>query len=261
MALSRGLLRLLAVTCCVTIANVYYAQPLLNTIARDLGVSQSAAGIVVAATQLGFAVGLVLVVPLGDIVPRRPLTAALLAIDAAALMVSAAAPGLRVLAAVAVLVGLTSVVVHMIIPYAATLARDRERAGVIGTRMGAVLVGVLLSQAFAGMVAFAGGWRAVYAVAAGLMAVMAVVVGRALPAHEREVGQEDYAAQMRAVLRLALSEPAAWTWPTGPATPISPSPLTTWTCPRRWYRTPRPGSGRLFSGRTATKTAARHHGR
>jgi len=207
MVLSRGLLRLLALTCCVTIANIYYAQPLLDTIARDLRVSQSAAGIVVAATQLGFAVGLVFVVPLGDIVPRRPLIAALLAVDAAALAASAAAPGLRALAAVAVLVGLSSVVVQMIIPYAATLARDQERAGAIGTLMGAVLVGVLLSRAFAGIVAGAGGWRAVYAVAAGLMAVMAMVVGRALPAHEREVGQ-GYAVQMRAVLRLALSEPA-----------------------------------------------------
>ncbi len=207
MVLSRGLLRLLALTCCVTIANVYYAQPLLNTIARDLGVSQSAAGIVVAATQLGFAVGLVFVVPLGDIVPRRPLVAVLLAIDAAALAASSAAPGLRDLAAAAVLVGLTSAVVQMIIPYAATLARDRERAGVIGTLMGAVLVGVLLSRVIAGIVAGAGGWRTVYAVAAGLMAVMAIVVGRALPAREREV-RRGYAAQLHAVLRLALSEPA-----------------------------------------------------
>src|SRR5258708_37227585 len=93
-ALSRGLLRLLALTCCVTIANVYYAQPLLNTISHGLGVSQSAAGIVVVARQLGFAAGLGFVVPLGDILPRRPVITAQLAIDAASLDASAAAPGL-----------------------------------------------------------------------------------------------------------------------------------------------------------------------
>ncbi len=206
-ALSRGLLRLLALTCCVTIANVYYAQPLLNTIAHGLGVSQSAAGIVVVATQLGFAAGLVFVVPLGDILPRRPVITALLAIDAAALAASAAAPGLDLLAALAIVVGITSVVVQMVIPYAATLARDQERAGAIGTLMGAVLLGVLLSRAFAGIVASANGWRGVYAVAAVLMAVMAIVAGRALPAQGTEISI-GFAAQMRAVLRLALDQPA-----------------------------------------------------
>ncbi len=207
MTLTRSLLRLLALTCCVTIANVYYAQPLLNAIARGMNASQSAAGVVVAATQLGFAVGLVFVVPMGDIVARRPLTATLLAIDAAALAACAAAPGLLVLAAVASVVGLTSVVVQMLIPYAATLAADQERARAIGTLMGAVLLGVLLSRVFAGIVASAGGWRGVYATAAGLMTVMAVVVGVALPAHGREV-RTGYAAQMRAVVRLALTEPS-----------------------------------------------------
>jgi predicted MFS family arabinose efflux permease len=206
-ALSPGLLRLLALTCCVTIANVYYAQPLLNTIAHGLGVGQSAAGIVVVATQLGFAAGLVFVVPLGDILPRRPVITALLAIDAAALAASAAAPGLDVLAALAIVVGITSVVVQMVIPYAATLARDEERAGAIGTLMGAVLLGVLLSRAFAGIVASANGWRGVYAVAAVLMAVMAIVVGRLLPAQGTEISI-GFAAQMRAVLRLALGQPA-----------------------------------------------------
>src|SRR5258708_36373901 len=101
-ALSRGLLRLLALTCCVTIANVYYAQPLLNTIAHGLGVSQSAAGIVVVATQLGVAARLVFVVALRDSLPPRPGLTAALAIAAAALAARGAAPGLHRLAALAV---------------------------------------------------------------------------------------------------------------------------------------------------------------
>jgi predicted MFS family arabinose efflux permease len=94
----------------------------------------------------------------------------------------------------------------MLIPYAATLAREEERAHTIATLMGAVLLGILGSRTFAGVVASIAGWRGVYAVAAGLMAVMTLVAGRVLPAGDREVGI-GYFAQMRAVGRLALSEP------------------------------------------------------
>ena len=203
---SRGLVRLLALTCGVTVANIYYAQPMLHTIALGLGTSQSAAGLVVAGTQAGFAVGLLLVVPLGDIVPRRPLLAALLVVDAAALAACAAAPTLQVLAAEGVLVGMSTVVVQMLIPYAATMASPGERARTIGMLMGGLLLGVLLSRTFAGLVAAAAGWRGVYAVAAGLMAVMALVLSRVLPRGGREVGI-GYLTQMREVARLALRQP------------------------------------------------------
>jgi predicted MFS family arabinose efflux permease len=206
MALSRGLTRLLAVTCGVTIANVYLAQPLLHTIATGLGTSQSTAGLIVTFTQLGYAAGLLLVVPLGDIVARRPLLTTLLAVDAVALAASAAAPRLGVLGALAVLVGVSSVVVQMLIPYAATLARDEERAATIGTLMSALLLGILLSRTFSGVVAGVLGWRGVYAVAASLMTVTALVMSRVLPATGREVGI-GFGAQMRAVVRLAASAP------------------------------------------------------
>lgn len=206
MASSGVPVRLLALTCGITIANVYYAQPLLHTIARDLGTGQSVAGILVTATQVGFAAGLVLVVPLGDIVARRPLITILLAADAVVLAATAVAPELQVLSVLAVLVGACSVVAQMMIPYAATLACPEERARTIGTLMGAVLLGVLLSRTFAGIIADFAGWRAVYGLAAGLMTVMAVVMYRVLPAGGREV-DVGYLAQMRAVLRLARSEP------------------------------------------------------
>jgi predicted MFS family arabinose efflux permease len=94
----------------------------------------------------------------------------------------------------------------MVIPFAATLAGDQDRAGTIGTLMGAVLLGILLSRTFAGLVATGVGWRGVYAVAAGVMTVMAVVMNRRLPAGGREI-HAGYATQLRAVARLALSEP------------------------------------------------------
>lgn len=206
MGLSRGLLRLLAVACGVTVANLYYAQPLLHTISRDLGASQSAAGLVVTGTQAGFAAGLVFAVPLSDIVPRRRLFVSLLMLDAAALAACAAAPGLGVLSALAVLIGLASVVVQMIVPYGATLASDERRAATIGTLLGAILLGVLISRTFAGLVASLTGWRGVYSVAAGLMIILAVVLGRVLPHDDREISA-GYLGQMRAVVRLARSEP------------------------------------------------------
>lgn len=206
MRTSRGLVRLLALTCGVTVANIYYAQPLLVTIAKSLAIGQSAAGLVVTANQVGFAAGLVFVVPLGDIVARRPLFTTLLATCAVALAGTAAAPGFGVLAGLAVVVGVTSVVVQMVIPYGATLARDEERAGVIGTLLGSLLIGILLSRTFAGVIASVAGWRGVYGVAAGLMAVMAVVLSRVLPAGTREV-RIGVGAQMRAVLALAAREP------------------------------------------------------
>ncbi|MEO3876216.1 MFS transporter [Nonomuraea sp. B12E4] len=206
MALERALVRLLELTCGITIANVYYAQPLLPTIARELGIGPSAAGMLITVTQVGFACGLVFVVPLGDIIARRPLITTLLAIDAVALAVSAAASGPQVLGAAAILVGASSVVAQMVIPYAATLARPEHRGRTVATLMGALLLGVLLSRTFAGLVAEVSGWRWVYGVAAGVMAVMAATMYRMLPAGGREVDL-GYAAQMRAVLRLARGEP------------------------------------------------------
>jgi predicted MFS family arabinose efflux permease len=204
--LSRGLTRLLALTCGVTVANIYYAQPMLHTITRSLGASQSAGGYVVATTQFGFAAGLLFVVPLGDILARRPLLTAMLGVDAVALAACAAAPSLQVLGGLAALVGLSSVAVQMLIPYAATLAQPEERARTIGALMGGLLLGVLLSRTFAGVVASAVGWRGVYAIVAGVMVVMTFVLNRVLPPGGREVGI-GYGAQMRGVLRLALSQP------------------------------------------------------
>jgi predicted MFS family arabinose efflux permease len=206
MTLSRGLVRLLAVGCCVTIANIYYAQPLVHAIAHSFGASPSAAGWVVTVTQAGYAAGLLLIVPLGDITARRPLFTALLVADAAALAACAAAPALPVLTALAAVVGMTTVVVQMIIPFAATLASDSERARVIGTLMGALLLGVLASRTFAGLVASAVGWRGVYAAAAVAMTAMALAMRWKMPPGGREVGVS-YAAQLRSAARLAASEP------------------------------------------------------
>lgn len=160
----------------------------------------------VTATQGGFAAGLVLVVPLADITARRTLFTVLLLGDAAALTAMAVAPSLPVLAAAAVPVGLATVVVQMIIPFAATLASDAERGHVISTVMGGLLLGVLLSRTTAGLVASVAGWRGVYALAAALTLGVTAVLWRVLPRADREVGA-GYFAQLRAVALLARRSP------------------------------------------------------
>jgi predicted MFS family arabinose efflux permease len=206
--LPRGLVRLMAVTCAVTVANLYYAQPLLASIGADLRVSQGSASLLVTVGQLGYAAGLLFIVPAGDIVRRRPLLTGLLALCAVTLAGAALAPDLAVLAAAVALCCVTSVVVQMLVPYAATLASDNERSRVIGTLMGGLLIGILLSRTFAGVVAAAfGGWRTVYAVGAVFMAVTAVTLRRALPDHGRQL-EITYRQQLRGVLGVARAEPA-----------------------------------------------------
>jgi predicted MFS family arabinose efflux permease len=204
--LTRGLARLLAFACGATVANLYYAQPLLHTIANGLHASQASAALLVTITQIAYAAGLLFVVPLGDIVRRRPLFAGLLAADTAAIAASAAAPSLRLLGALAVIIGLTSVVVQMTVPFAATLAADHERSQIIGTLMGGVLTGILLSRTFAGTVAQVAGWRGVYAIAAALMAVTTAALYRTLPDRPPEISA-GYRAQLRAVLAVARTQP------------------------------------------------------
>ena len=204
--LSPGLVRLMAVTCAVTVANLYYAQPLLDSIGKSLHVSQGSASLLVTVGQFGYAAGLLFIVPAGDITRRRPLLTGLLAFCAITLAGAAFAPNLPVLDVTVALCCVTSVVVQMLVPYAATLASDNERSRVIGTLMGGLLIGILLSRTFAGVVAEFAGWRAVYGTAAVFMAVTAVTLRRTLPDHAAQLAIS-YRAQLRGVLDIARREP------------------------------------------------------
>jgi predicted MFS family arabinose efflux permease len=202
----RRLVAVLAVACGVVVANNYWAQPLLPTLARDLSVSEGTAGIVVTTTQLGYALGLAFIVPLGDLLERRRLVAVVLAVTAAALIGSALAPNLPVLAAFGLLVGATSVVAMILVPFAANLAGDEERGAVVGTVMSGLLIGVLLSRTVSGLVAQAAGWRAVFAVAAVLMVGLAALLRAELPPAAPSTDLR-YPQLLRSVLALIRHEP------------------------------------------------------
>lgn len=179
--MDRRLVALFAVACGASVANLYYAQPLLDRIAEDLDVSPSAAGLLVTAAQIGYALGLVTIVPLGDRIARHRLVAPLMAACTLALLGAAAAPGLPVLLLAILGVGLTAVVAQVLLPLAGALAADHERGTVVGTVMSGLLIGILAARTFSGLLAAAAGWRAVYLAAAAMTAFLGVVLHRALP--------------------------------------------------------------------------------
>lgn len=205
--MSRRLVLLLAAACGAAVANNYYAQPLLHTIATAFGVSEATAGLLVTAGQAGYAVGLALLVPLGDLLERRRLITRMLVLTAAAQALAAAAPGIAVLASALAVAGVTSVVAQIIVPMAASLAADDERGRVVGTVMSGLLIGILLARTISGVVASISGWRTVFVMAAAAMLLLAAILRRALP----ETGSGEtisYGALLRSVLELVREEPA-----------------------------------------------------
>ncbi len=205
--MTRGLTLLFAVACGATVANNYWAQPLLDSISAEFGVGTAAAGLIVTASQVGYAAGLILLVPLGDLLERRRLVGVLLAVCAVALAAAAASPSLLWLGAAAALASATSVVAQILVPFAATLASEEERGRVIGTVMSGLLLGILAARTVSGLIAEVGGWRAVYAVASGGMLVLGVVLWRRLPSW-RDDTRMTYPALLGSVWRLFVEEPA-----------------------------------------------------
>lgn len=190
----------------MAVADLYYAQPLLSTIAVDLGVGSGSAGLVVTLSQIGYAAGLALLVPVGDMLERRRLVPAVLALTAVGLAGSAAAPTIGVLVALAVVVGVGSVAAQILVPLAASLAGDDERGRVVGTVMSGLLLGILLARTGAGLVAGASSWRVVYVVAAVLVVVLAGVLWRALP-EDPPRPRPSYPALLRSTVSLWRAEP------------------------------------------------------
>lgn len=197
--LTRGLTLLLAVVCGVTTANAYYAQPLLDRIAHDLHTSSAAASLLVTTGQIGVACGLLLVVPAADIMRRQILLTALFALDTLALAGSALAPNVLVLDVLAVFIGVGAVAIPILTAYAAGLADDATRGRALGVIMGGVLFGILLSRTVSSLIAAAGGWRAVYVVAAVAMALVTAAVPRIVRDGARPLRMR-YGAQVLSVL-------------------------------------------------------------
>ncbi|HCQ11477.1 MAG TPA: MFS transporter [Leclercia adecarboxylata] len=179
--LSPALILLMSVATGLAVASNYYAQPLLETIARNFSLSASSAGFIVTAAQLGYAVGLLFLVPLGDMFERRAMIVSMTLLAAGGMLITASSQSLAMMIFGTALTGLFSVVAQILVPLAATLASPEKRGKVVGTIMSGLLLGILLARTVAGLLAGIGGWRPVYWVASVLMVVMALALWRGLP--------------------------------------------------------------------------------
>ncbi|KND58973.1 Permease of the major facilitator superfamily [Candidatus Burkholderia verschuerenii] len=179
--LTRGLIALFAFCCGAIVANLYYAQPITELIAPDLHMASGTASLIVSLTQIGYALGLFFVVPLGDLLENRKLMIATVIVSIGSLTAAAFAhtPGWFLF--ISLLIGFSSVAVQILIPLAAHFAPDESRGKVVGTVMSGLLLGILLSRPIASVVAGHFGWRAMFGAAAVLMAFIAVVLVLTIP--------------------------------------------------------------------------------
>ena len=204
--LTSGLVWLMAVTCGLVVANIYYNQPLLVEIGRTFRLSDSRVSLVATVTQVGYTLGLLFAVPLGDKVERKGLITIMLLCAAACLAGAALAPSFAVLVAASLLIGVFSAVPQLLVPMAASLATDAERGKVVGKVMSGLLVGILLSRTLSGYVGAHFGWRTMFGAGALMMLVVVAVLALRLPRNQPTF-QGTYGSLMRSLLTLTRDLP------------------------------------------------------
>jgi predicted MFS family arabinose efflux permease len=199
---------LLALAAGVTVADLYYCQPVLGTIAQSFGAASDAVSMVVTLTQFGYAAGLLLVVPLGDIFERRRLIVVTAAGSALALVAVAFSPNLSFLLGSSFLLGAIGVTPQIVVPYAAGIVPPENRGRVVGTVMSGLLIGILLSRTLSGFLNTVVGWRAIYLISAAvvlaLSILLALVLPKQLPEHQSRM---HYGHLLSSLLILEKSEP------------------------------------------------------
>jgi predicted MFS family arabinose efflux permease len=204
--LTRGLVAIIAVATGAVVANLYYAQPVLHQVARQFHSGPGPTSLIITASQIGYAAGLLLVVPLGDLFARRKLVVQIFLVATVALIGCALAPNLLIFGLASVAVGAASVAGQVMIPFAADLAPPERRGRVVARIMTGLLLGILLARTVSGLVAQWAGWRAIYWLSAGLMVLFAIILWRALP-DERPRPHRSYGHLVGSSLRLLVDEP------------------------------------------------------
>ena len=204
--LPQSTLLLMATACGLCAGANYFNQPLLHSIAMDLGISEARASLTVTMAQVSYALGLLLLVPLGDMLERRRLVLGLMLLAALGMLASGMAHSFALLAAGTLMTGLFSVAAQVLVPMAASFAAPGASGRAVGLVMSGLLIGILASRSVAGVLSDLGGWNAVYWVGALATAGVALLLRRALPLAQpaQRIG---YGAVMRSLLTLAREQP------------------------------------------------------
>ncbi|WP_207005217.1 MFS transporter [Trinickia mobilis] len=205
--LTQGLIALFAFSCGAIAANLYYAQPITELIAPALRMSAGTASLIVSLTQIGYALGLFFIVPLGDLLENRKLMIATAIVSIASLAGASVMHSSGWFLAMSLLIGFSSVAVQILIPLAAHLAPDHSRGRVVGTIMGGLLLGILLSRPLSSVVAGYFGWRFVFTAAAGLMTLVTAVLALTIPEHQPS-HRATYFELIGSLLHLVRTTPA-----------------------------------------------------
>lgn len=231
---------LFSVACGLAVASVYYAQPLLDILADEFSISRSSVGLIMSVTQVGYGLGLLLLVPLGDLVNRRRLIVGQSLLSATALAAVALAPTAAVLLAAFAAVGLLAVVAQTMVAHAATQAESARRGRVVGTVTSGIIIGILLARSVSGSLSDLFGWRSVYLVSAAAVLVVAALLLKAIPvqaasparvAYPRLIGSvfvlfaEEGVLRSRAVLALLIFSAMTVLW-TPMVLPLSAPPMS-----------------------------------
>ena len=205
--LPNAMVWLMSLTCGLVVANIYYNQPLLAAIGRTFHISDSRASLVATATQVGYTLSMLLIVPLGDMLERKRLMLLLMLGVTACLALAAWAPTFAVLAGASVLIGLCSAVPQLLLPMAAHLAPAADRGRIVGRIMSGLLIGILASRTLSGYVGAHLGWRAMFEIAAGLMLGLLGLLAWRLPRDQPHFAGS-YGSLMKSLFTLAGTLPA-----------------------------------------------------
>lgn len=204
----RWIIVLLATACGIIVANIYYAQPLVGLIRIDIGLPPEAAGLIITLTQIGYGLGLLFIVPLSDLVENRRLVISIMILGILALLAAVIAHNAPFFLTAALFIGLGSVAVQVLVPYAAYLAPAAIRGQVVGKVLSGLLFGIMLARPVASFITSLWGWRAVFYLSALLTAVLALVLLVALPKRQPALANgKNYATLLVSLWTLLLNTP------------------------------------------------------
>jgi predicted MFS family arabinose efflux permease len=197
---------LMALACGLIAANIYYAQPLAGPIAASIGLPAHATGLIVTLTQIGYGLGLLLIVPLGDLMENRRLILIMIGVATVSLLAAGLSTSSAPFLAASLAIGLASTAVQMIVPFAANLAPDSHRGRVVGNVMSGLMIGIMMARPVSSFIAELASWHAVFFLSAGVMILIGLTLALRLPQRMPQT-RLSYAALLASMARLYRTQP------------------------------------------------------